>query len=104
VLQSQVAEAERSSTTEWLGRSLGLGGPWGSLVGILPPSLNVSIPRVQIQEITVRVNDLYTPRFTLPTNFSPTHQPTYFCLISRNTYILTQNLNPMNTYIERQRK
>jgi hypothetical protein len=71
---------------------------------ILPPSLNISIPRVQTQEITVRGNDLYTPHFTLPTNFSPTHQPTYFCLISRNAYIVTQNLNPKNAYIEGQRK
>jgi hypothetical protein len=68
------------------------------------PSLNISSPRVQTQEITARGNDLYTTHFTLPTNFSPTHQPTYFCLISRNAYILTQNLNPINAYIERRRK
>jgi hypothetical protein len=71
---------------------------------LLPLSLDISIPRVQTQEITVRGNDLYTPHFKLPTNFSPTHQPTYFCLISRNAYILTQNLNPENAYIEGQTK
>jgi hypothetical protein len=46
---------------------------------ILPPSLNISIPSIQTQEITELVKDIYTPHFTLSTNSPPTHQLLYFC-------------------------
>jgi hypothetical protein len=46
---------------------------------LLPPSLNISIPSIQTQEITELVKDIYTPHFTLSTNSPPTHQLLYFC-------------------------
>jgi hypothetical protein len=42
---------------------------------VLPPSRNIRSWRVQTQETTVRENDFYTPRFTLPTNTPPTQKP-----------------------------
>jgi hypothetical protein len=43
---------------------------------ILPPSLNISIPSIQTQEITELLKDIYTLHFTLSTNSPPTHPPT----------------------------
>jgi hypothetical protein len=47
---------------------------------LLPPSLNISIPSIQTQEITVLVKDIYTLHFTLSYNSPPTRQLLYFCL------------------------
>jgi hypothetical protein len=46
---------------------------------MLPPSLNISIPSIQTQEITELVKNIYTPHFILSTNSPPTHQLLYFC-------------------------
>jgi hypothetical protein len=46
------------------------------LTVILPPSLNISIPSIQTQEITELVKDIYTPHFTLSTDSPSSHPPT----------------------------
>jgi hypothetical protein len=48
-------------------------------LGETTPSLNISIPSIQTQEIMELIKDIYTPHFTLSTNSPPTHQLLYFC-------------------------
>jgi hypothetical protein len=42
---------------------------------VLPLYLYISVTRVQTQQTIVKVNDIYTSHFTLPTNTPPIHQP-----------------------------
>jgi hypothetical protein len=74
---------------------------------LLPPSLNISIPRVPSVTQETTVGEMTSIPFILhypPTLHPPTHQPIYFCLIYRNNYILTQILNPRNAYIKKRRE